>query len=449
MFASVSFFRTSLLVSLIGYILIAFLVPREDIFTFFSVYFLLFIIYILNLGRGYQSNRFIPLLVFGIIARVIFLYSDPLLSNDYYRFIWDGRLFLNGLNPYLRTPVELMKDSEGIFADMPLLYKGMGELSQQNFTCYPPLNQLVFAGTTAIFPDSIQANVFSMKLLILLAEIGTMFFGMKLLQILKMNIHNILLYSLNPFIIIELTGNVHWEGLMIFFVIAGIYFLIKDKMVLAGLFMAMAISMKLIPIVLLPFFLLKIGWRKLILFYASTAFFFLCSYIPFLRGNAFNNIIDTISLYFDHFEFNASIFYLIREVGYQFRGWNIIRTAGPVLSLISGFLIWYFALKKENRDWRVILKNMLFALSVYYFFATTVHPWYISMLLILSVFSGYRYVVIWTGLIMLSYFAYSVEGFKENLFLTSLEYIFVFSFLIFELKKGTVESNRLLGQMVH
>ncbi len=449
MYASKSIFRLSLLVSTLAYIAIAFFTPREDIYTFLALYFTLFGIYIFCLGKGYQSSRLIPLLVFGIFVRLLFLYSDPLLSNDYYRFIWDGRLFLNGLNPYLRTPVELMKDSQGIFPDMPLLFEGMGSLSQNNYTCYPPLNQLVFAGTTCIFPDSIMANIFSMKLLILLAEIGTMYFGMKILQLLKLNIHNILIYSLNPFIIIELTGNIHWEGLMIFFIIASVYFLLKEKMILAGLFMAMAISMKLIPIIFLPFLLRKIPLSKLLVFYVSTLFFFVCSYVPFLRGEAFNNIIDTVSLYFDHFEFNASLFYLIREIGYAFKGWNIIRTAGPVLTIISGCIIWYFALKKENVTWKNVLKNMLFALTIYYLMATTVHPWYISTLLVLSVFTGHRYVVLWSGLIMLSYFAYSLDGFKENLYLTMFEYLLVYALFFYEIFKGPSGSKKYIGQIVN
>ncbi len=441
-------FYLSLFIAFIAYVGIAFFIPREEVYTFFTLYFVLFGTYLFQIGKAFQTNRFVPLLIFGIAARVIFLYSEPLLSNDYFRFIWDGRLFLNGLNPYLRTPVELMENSPGIFSDMPLLFEGMGNLSQANFTCYPPLNQLVFSAATFVFPDSIMANIFSMKLLILLAEIGTMYFGMKILQLLGKNIHCILFYSLNPFIIIELTGNIHWEGLMVFFLIVSLYYLLSNKMVVAGLFMAMAISMKLIPIVFLPFLLRKYPLKQLLVFYGSVLFFFVCSYIPFLRGQAFGNIIKTITLYFDHFEFNASIFYLVREIGFHVKGWNIIRTAGPVLTLISGIIIWYIALKKENKEWDKILKNMLFGLSIYFFFATTVHPWYISTLLILSVLTGYRYVVVWTGLIMLSYFTYSIEGFKENLYLTSIQYIIVFGFFFRELITGPLKDDWYVGKWI-
>ncbi len=448
MLSSNSIFRSSLLLAFIGYIAMAFFVPREEFYQFFVLYIGLFGIYLFQIGKGYNSSRLITLLIFGVIVRAIFLYSEPLMSNDYYRFIWDGRIFLNGLNPYLRTPVDLMKDSQGIFSDMPLLFEGMGTLSQHNFTCYPPLNQLVFAGSSYIFPDNIMANVFSMKLIILLAEIGTMYYGMKILQLIGKNIHVILLYSLNPFIIIELTGNIHWEGLMIFFMVASLYYLMSNKMILAGLFMAMAISMKLIPIILLPFLLRKLSIRNLILFYGSVLFFFACSYIPFLRGNAFQNIIDTIFLYFDHFEFNASIFYLIREVGFQIKGWNIIRTAGPVLTFLSGLIIWMYALKKENSQWPLIFKNMLLALTIYYFLATTVHPWYISTLLMLSIFTGYRYIILWSGLIMLSYFTYSVPDFKENLYLISLEYVLVFILFFMELYKGPWRGKRFMSQLI-
>lgn len=70
----------------------------------------------------------------GVLFRVIFLFSIPNLSQDFYRFIWDGQLIINGLNPYLFTPNELINTHHALFAQMEPLYKGMGALSAQHFS---------------------------------------------------------------------------------------------------------------------------------------------------------------------------------------------------------------------------------------------------------------------------------------------------------------------------
>jgi alpha-1,6-mannosyltransferase len=75
----------------------------------------------------------------------------PALSNDFFRFIWDGELITNGINPYAHKPDDLI--SFGGFLDedrMRVLYHGMGELSQQSYSCYPPLNQLFFVIPAAL-----------------------------------------------------------------------------------------------------------------------------------------------------------------------------------------------------------------------------------------------------------------------------------------------------------
>ena len=76
--------------------------------------------------------------------------------------------------------------------------------------------------------------------------------------------------------------------------------------------------------------------------------------------------------------------------------------------------------------------SMLFALTFYYFTATTVHPWYIATLLILGVFTNYKFPLIWSAVIILSYLAYANADNKENLWLIGLEYTMVYGFFIYE-----------------
>ena len=67
--------------------------------------------------------------------------------------------------------------------------------------------QWVFFIPAWLFPENIFMNVVLMRLVIIAADWGSIHIGRKILRELRMPEKNILLYALNPFIIIELTGN--------------------------------------------------------------------------------------------------------------------------------------------------------------------------------------------------------------------------------------------------
>ncbi len=74
---------------------------------------------------------------------------------------------------------------------------------------------------------------------------------------------------------------------------------------------------------------------------------------------------------------------------------------------------------------------MLLVLAFYFFTATTVHPWYLATLLILSIFTNYKFPLVWSFVIILSYLAYA-NGNNENLWIIGLEYIIVYGVFIWD-----------------
>jgi len=80
-----------------------------------------------------------------------------------------------------------------------------------------------------------------------------------------------------------------------------------------------------------------------------------------------------------------------------------------------------------------LIINMLLGLTVYFLLSTTVHPWYLATLVLLSVFSNYKYVIVWSLVIVLSYLAYANKDNTENLWLIGIEYSIVFLFIIGEI----------------
>ena len=141
----------------------------------------------------------------------------PNLSQDFYRFIWDGKLLLEGFNVYLFTPASFIDAGQYPIAQAQVLYDGMGPLSAGNHTNYPPINQLCFLVASWFFCDSILGSVVVMRLMVILADMGIVWFGIKLLKELNIATYRMFYYFLNPFIIIELTGNLHFEAVMLFY----------------------------------------------------------------------------------------------------------------------------------------------------------------------------------------------------------------------------------------
>jgi hypothetical protein len=394
-----------------------------------------------------EQITFKTLISLAILFRLIFLLSLPNLSNDFYRFIWDGRLIRLGFNPFMSLPNEFIQTEhfQKLGHDANELYTGQGSLSPGNYSCYAPLNQLFFFLGALIVPNSILGNVIVLRVFMILADIGIFWIGKKILRLLDLPLSNLMLYALNPFIIIELTGNLHFEGIMVFFMLVAIYFLLQDKYKTSAIFLAFSISVKLIPLLFIPLFLRKLGQLNILKYLMITIFVSILLFLPFYTPGLLENFMSSIDLYFRKFEFNASIYYIIRWIGYQYKGWNIIQQVGPLLGLVVFIAVIIFAILRKNEYSRKLIQSMLLVICIYYFLATTVHPWYIVIPLTLSVFTTFRFVVVWSLTAMLSYSAYSNEFFEENLVFVVVEYQLVFISLIFELLPLNIRKFRILN----
>lgn len=383
-----------------------------------------------------------------VIFRLLFIGAIPNLSQDFYRFIWDGRMIIAGYNPYLYLPENIMEWGAAPITQAKELFDGMGALSASHYTNYPPLNQLLFAISGLLAGKSILGAVVVLRTIIIAADIGVLYFGRKLLVNLKLPESRIYLYLLNPFIIIELTGNLHFEGVMVFFLVWSLYLLQQKKWIGSAIIFACSVLLKLIPLLLLPIFFgyfiykpeniidaekeSKLGIAKLIGFYIIVGLTVLFGFLPILSFVFIENFMATISLWFQKFEFNASVYYLVRWIGFQTKGYNIIETAGKVLPVITIAIVAGLSFFRKNNSFEKLITAMLFTFTAYLFLSTTVHPWYLATPLMLSIFTKYRYILFWSFLVILSYSAYTIHGFQEHLWLVALEYILVFMMLAWE-----------------
>ena len=430
------------ILSAAGYITLAYTVPRQD--------FGWLIVIMAGLFMGYWwtfllPNRTLPtvfLFTSAIIFRLLLLFSIPSLSDDVYRFVWDGRLLANGFNPYLYLPSALMDTVTASIAGLDVtLFQNLN--SPNYFTVYPPVNQALFGLAAWLSNGNFLENVVWLRVPIVLSEIGTIWVMINLLRHRGRNPNLAFLYGLNPLIIIELTGNLHYEAIMIFFVLVSVWlvtrygeatrWLIASAGALAG-----AIGIKLLPLLLLPLAVWYFGWRRGVLYVVLTGGFTTLLFLPFASVELVQNVFSSVGLYFQKFEFNASIYYLLREVGYWVKGYNTIARLGLGLSITTTLGVTWIALRWKNPSLAI---KLLATLTLYFALATTVHPWYICSIVAATVFTQFRYALVWSALIPLSYFTYHALPYHENLWLTALEYGVVSAMLVYEwLRARTVGS---------
>ena len=417
-------------ISMILYIIWAYNLARFEHSKLLLIYTVLFGSYYFIVKNQKIKESWLSYL--AVLFRLLFLLAIPNLSQDFYRFVWDGRLILEGLNPYLHTPNELMESSIGLFPQMNTLYEGMGALSAKHYSNYPPVHQMPFIIAAFISKHSILGSIVVLRLILISADLGILVFGKKLLKKLNKPTRTMYWFILNPLVIIELTGNLHFEGLMLCLFIMSLYFIHSKKLHMAAVVMALSIAVKLVPVLSLPLFLNKLGWKKSVLFYSVTAAVFIILFIPFFSFGLLENFSATIGLWFSNFEFNASVYYFLKETLENINGVSVINSMGIIVACVVTLQTSYLLLKKKKETGQIILM-ILWILSGYYFISTTVHPWYIISLLLLSVFTNYKFVLVWSYTLILSYIAYNEYSVEECNSILIIEYTPVILMLGWEL----------------
>jgi alpha-1,6-mannosyltransferase len=223
-------------------------------FLWFSGIFLVYGVALLDTWRHAHQphSAMLPLIVgWAIVFRLTLLWVTPgFLSDDIYRYVWDGLVQQAGINPYLYPPeapeLAFLRD-DTIF---PMINR------KSALTLYPPGAQLFFRLMAWICPGSLVA----MKASILLADVASIGLLLHLLTRLARSQAYVLLYAWHPLVIVELGISGHLDGLMIPFILLAVLWMIQNRPQLVGIALAIAALIKLYPALLLPALYRKRGW---------------------------------------------------------------------------------------------------------------------------------------------------------------------------------------------
>ncbi|MEM6643954.1 MAG: hypothetical protein AAF616_13320 [Bacteroidota bacterium] len=398
-------------------------IGRNESSFLLSVYCLFFFSYLLLLFQNVPKSYFFWL---GVSSRILLFFSMPALSDDIYRFLWDGYLLKNGLHPFAELP--------GFYLDhLPTglteaLYERLN--SPNYFTIYPPLNQGLFWLCVQI-GDSWLASTNVLRTVILIADLGSLWLLKKILPYYSKDPKWSYAYFLNPLVILELTGNLHFEGLVVFFLLLGMYAYKTRNVWFSAAGFGLAIGTKLLPLIYLPYLLFSNLRSRLAWISVFSGVVGLLTLLPLASASFINGMGASLDLYFRKFEFNASIYYCAREVGIWILGYNPIAKLGPALSVTSVVYILAISVIGTRKGWRQPFIFLLILLG-YLALSTTVHPWYIIPLIAFGILSGFWFPLVWSLTVFLTYLGYSELGFQLPIWVVAVEYSLVAAFALFE-----------------
>src|SRR6185436_3115993 len=202
--------------------------------------------------RARSSNSTLLIAIaFAVIFRVSILFAPPYLSDDIYRYVWDGRVQAAGVNPYRYIPaapkLAQLRDET--------IYPKINRRDWAH-TIYPPVAQIVFFLTTRI-----SESVTWMKATMLGVELVTIWAVTQLLTLLGRPRQLVLLYAWHPLVVWEFAGSGHVDAMAIAFIALAFFAWQRKSDLGAGFTLACATLVKLFPLVLVPAMLKRRRWK--------------------------------------------------------------------------------------------------------------------------------------------------------------------------------------------
>jgi len=335
--------------------------PRVVKFLIISQVLFALSIAIFMVGRkfdfeGKHRRLFYLVLILAIAVRGVMLFGageKTYFSDDVYRYVWDGKVNSNGINPFIYAPpdkaLEHLRDS--------VIYPNINHPRLP--TIYPPMAQDLFLIAHMIAGDAI----WGFKLLAVLFELLTIAALLIWLKSMGVRRCNILLWLYSPLILVEFYISAHVDILAMPFLVAMLLAVRRDRPVLSGIMLALMSLVKFYGLFFLPFLLIYFKGKNRYQFGLMFAITCVTLYMPYVFGSD-GAFLGSLFDYLGEWQYNASIFFLFKYVcGFEW--------ARYLVALM--FVVWtgYLLLRKLD-----IYQKLYRMFGGYLVLTTTFFPWY-------------------------------------------------------------------------
>ena len=340
------------------------------------------IVYLLALRELFSTPTFPRrVVVIGLVLSAFwhlsFLRMPPGPDDDIHRYVWDGHVQRLGYNPYLVVP------SDPAFRRLHT--PETRTLNNPDLPSpYPAGAQLFFRAVTAI-----HESAFALKVAFVLCDFAIVFVLLDGLRLEERASHLVLAYAWNPLLAIEVAGSGHIDIVGVLLLVVSFTALVRGWRAIAAVAFALAVAVKLLPIVLAPLYWKRVRTRDAVLAAAVVGLL----YIPFLHRTHLP--MGSLITYAQTWRFNDPVFAKLEHLAPQ------IALGLPV---VVGFITAIgLRIAKSTDKPRATPDAFAWPMAASLLCAPVVYPWYLLWLLPFLRSASTLPIIIWTVSILPTY----------------------------------------------
>ncbi|MGI8737720.1 MAG: hypothetical protein DLM53_09040 [Candidatus Eremiobacter antarcticus] len=297
-----------------------------------------------------DPNAVLLMLAVAVLVRLLFFGKAPFLSTDVYRYLWDGRVLLHGIDPYIVKPQDiavhaLRLDWLWSFID----WRSMPSL-------YPPFSLVLFA-----LADKLDdRGLLGIKALVEIGDLAVLGILIAALRQRRMPAGRAALYAWSPLVIVEFAWSGHQEVWCLAALAAAVLLYDRGSTIGSALALAAAVLFKLYPAALIPSMYFRRPWAPVATVAATVG----VAYLPFVKANP--NVVGFLPEFATRYHFNDSLN-------------GALHTPLAMLSFLLCVVMSVWA-RKSGLDF---VKTMVLLIAAYLLLSPTVNPWYLTVFALL------------------------------------------------------------------
>ncbi len=338
-----------------------------------------------------------------LLFRLVVLGVQPSLSDDLYRYQWEGQVQRARINPYTVFPA-LPQLARFENRDHPV------ETGKNTSTPYPPASELAFV---------LAETVSGTKRLFVLLDLVSVCLLLWLLSLKRQPLDRILTYGWNPTVVVSFAMCGHHDSLANATLLAANLLIISQRQALSIVALAVSFLSKYFSGFLLPVFLKRTRWTYAGIFAATVG----VGYLPYITAG--RGLFKGLQDYAAGWQGNASLFSLLRLAG----------NSRPQAELVAGVLLAGLVLLAV-REGMEPLRASLVILAGLLLLSPNAFPWYFTWTVPFLCFYPSPPWLLMTVTCVLGYspvIAYAAgQPYRDSPFMLAVEYAPVCAWLVWE-----------------